>query len=107
MHTIDLVFHYGAQQRFLYGEDAVGATRDYDKVKAALEKYRQFKNDNLETVEIDGGSIGGKATLRIEHLMSVSITDWTKSKSDREDWARLLGEIDGVHAREKARSALT
>ena len=103
MFVLDVVYHYGATQKFLYGDDGGAASHDYEKIKAALGEYRQFKNDNLQTVEIDKG-LGGRATLRLEHLMSVCLSDHSLGKQNQADWVAYCGELDGHHAKGKARA---
>lgn len=103
MFILEVLYHYGAAQKFLYGSDAEAASHDYEKIKTALAEYRQFKNDNLQTVEINEGE-GGIATIRLEHLMSVALSDMMAGKQNQKDWVAYCGELDGHHERGKARS---
>lgn len=97
MYMLELAFHYGTVSKYLYGNDEEAANYDYDKVKTALDQFRQFKNDNVHTVEINKGAGGGKATIRLEHLMSVSLSDYSKASDVQRDWAKYNGELQGVY----------
>lgn len=104
MISLRIKFAYN-EQEFIYGnEEASGAEADYQKVKTALDAYRRFKNDSPETVEIDGGA-HGKATLKLDHVVAVCLTNFDSAESVFVECAAHHGRMLGISEKAKAAEA--
>lgn len=53
--------------------DDAKAEAAYDAIKKAVAEYERFKNDRQDVVTVDTGD--GRASFRIENIVSVSIDD--------------------------------
>jgi hypothetical protein len=99
MFTLIVVYQYGASQTFLFGKRDLDAKSAYDKLKIALENFRMYKNSNDNVVAISDGS--GEVAIRIEQVVSISLSDYEKNFADQSDWAAYQGKLQAAHDVEK------
>lgn len=77
MKSLDIIYTYGALNRFTFIDDDK-ADVAYLKLKTAMD--RQYSTNNTPTIEIDHD--GGLATIKVEHMDCVVIDDVDPKKHE-------------------------
>lgn len=90
MHIISICYASGTAQDFLY-EDAESAKENFQKLQTAMAQYRQFKNDNAETVYLS--SRIGESIFRVEHLVSVAMSNAADVEPIQIEYAEWSGRL--------------
>lgn len=110
MFQIQITYH-AAINSIVYETEAA-AQAAYEKISNALREYRLFKNDRVDTVEVETDD--GKSTFRLERMDAISIGKIDKCgpldriKLEREKMLRemrvqmglpetILGEVESPH----------
>lgn len=95
MKTLSISFHATISRYHFFDNEKADAA--YTKAKEALEEYQRYKNDRKESIEI--ATEGGHATLKLERMDAVSISD--DSDNERMIREHLRSEVIARRLREE------
>lgn len=97
-YTIEACYHATTVRMGFDTKESAEAA--YQKLCRALESYRQFKNDRIETVEVE--AMAGPSTFRLERLDAVLLNNHDNWEEDlreclqKEKLARSIREELGL-----------